>query len=108
MVAHVLGCIVWALPALSRQVLVLKVGSLAIAGSIFALLAGVQTTTTRSRWLLLIEGVLGVLAGMVALGWPALTVAALLLVIAAWAMATRIVEIAGAWRTDGGRARSGC
>ena len=46
----------------------------------------------------MIEGVLGVLAGLVAAFWPGLTALALLYFIAAWAIVSGILEIAGAIR----------
>ena len=97
--AIVFGLIVWTWPHMILHVLVLIFGIFAIAGGIFALLAGIRADTTRSRWLFIVEGILSVLAGIVALAWPAITAVALLFLIAAFAIATGIVEIIGAFRT---------
>lgn len=53
----------------------------------------------RRRWLHLAEGVVAALAGIVALAWPAITARALLYIIAAWAIVTGVLEMAGAFRT---------
>jgi uncharacterized membrane protein HdeD (DUF308 family) len=45
----------------------------------------------------LLLGLLDLAAGIVALAWPGVTVTALILVIAIWAFATGVVEIAGAF-----------
>ena len=99
--AILFGLLVWAWPAIALHVLVILFGIFSIAGGIFALLAGIRAVITRSRWLLIIEGVLSVLAGIIALGWPAITAVALLFVIAIWAIATGVTEIIGAFRTGG-------
>lgn len=99
--AIVFGLLVWTWPGIALHVLVIIFGIFAIAGGIFAILAGVRATTSGSRWLLIIEGCLGLLAGIVALGWPAITAVALLFLIAIWAIITGVVEILGAFRTGG-------
>jgi uncharacterized membrane protein HdeD (DUF308 family) len=48
------------------------------------------------RWVLIVEGVLGVLAGIVALVWLGLTALVLLYIIAFWAIFTGIAEIVAA------------
>jgi uncharacterized membrane protein HdeD (DUF308 family) len=47
---------------------------------------------------MLIEGLLGVLAGLVTLVWPGITAVALLFVIAFWALLTGIVELVSVFR----------
>lgn len=49
-------------------------------------------------WVLLIEGVAGLIAGVVAVMWPAITAVALTYVIAVWALVTGVLEIVAAVR----------
>ena len=61
--------------------------------------AAVRAAGEEDRWwLLLIQGILGVLASLVAFFWPGLTALALLYFIAAWAIVTGIMEIVAAIR----------
>ncbi len=99
--AIIFALLVWTWPHMVLHVLVLMFGIFALAEGIFAILAGIRTTSSRSRWLLIVEGVLAVLAGIVALAWPAITAVALLFLIAIWAIVTGVVEIIGAFRTGG-------
>jgi uncharacterized membrane protein HdeD (DUF308 family) len=61
---------------------------------VFALVAG----ALGRSWLLILEGVLGVVAGIIALVWPGITAIALLFVVAAWALLTGVAELAAAIR----------
>jgi len=66
---------------------------------VFAIVAAVRAEERDTRWwLLLAEGVLGVLAGIVAFVWPGLTALALLYLVAAWSIITGILQIVGAIR----------
>jgi uncharacterized membrane protein HdeD (DUF308 family) len=97
--AILFGFVLWTWPAMSLHILVMVFGIFAIAAGVFSTLAGVRAEDTRHRWLHIGEGMLAVLAGIVALAWPAITAVALLYLIAIWAIATGIAEIGGAFRT---------
>jgi uncharacterized membrane protein HdeD (DUF308 family) len=85
-----LAALFW--PGLTLFVLIVFFGAYALVDGIFAIVAGIRGTGGR-RWLLLAEGVLGVLAGLVAFFWPGMTALVLLYVIAAWAIFTGILKI---------------
>src|SRR5947209_7987824 len=83
---------IWPGPALA--VLIVLYGAYAIVDGVLALYAAVRSGD--NRWTFVIEGVIGIAAGLVAFVWPGITALALLFVIAAWAILTGIMEaIAG-------------
>ena len=97
--AIVFGVLAFLWPSITLFVLVLLFGAYMFVDGIFAIVAAVRAAGREARWwLLLIEGVLGVLAGLVAAFWPGLTALALLYFIAAWAIVSGILEIVGAIR----------
>ena len=83
--------LVW--PKLSLFVLVIMFGVFAVISGITAVVAALRNTEEQGWGFLLIEGILGILAGVVALVWPGITALAFLYLIAAWAILTGIVEI---------------
>jgi uncharacterized membrane protein HdeD (DUF308 family) len=85
-----LAALFWPGPTL--YVLIIFFGAYALVDGVFAIVAGIRGTGRR-RWLLLAEGVLGVLAGLVAFFYPDITALVLLYVIAFWAIFTGILEI---------------
>jgi uncharacterized membrane protein HdeD (DUF308 family) len=97
--AILFGILAFAWPGITLFVLVLFFGAYMLVDGIFAIVAAVRAAGEEDRWwLLLIEGILGVLAGLVAFFWPGLTALALLYFIAAWAIVTGIMEIVAAVR----------
>jgi uncharacterized membrane protein HdeD (DUF308 family) len=86
-------------PGLTLTVLVLLWGAYALVDGIFALVAAFRAAEIRMTWWpLVINGLLGIAAGVVAFVWPGITVLALLYLIAAWAILTGIAEIVAAVR----------
>lgn len=86
-----LAALLW--PGLTLLVLVAFFGAYVLVDGIFALVAGVRGSGGSRRWLLLAEGALGVVAGLVTLFWPGITALVLLYIIAFWAIFTGILEV---------------
>ena len=86
-------------PGLTWLVLVLMFGVYALVDGAFAMLSGLVSSKYSPRWwVFLLEGLVSVAAGVIALVRPGLAGFALILVIAAWAILTGILEIAAAIR----------
>jgi uncharacterized membrane protein HdeD (DUF308 family) len=90
-----IGALVW--PSLTLTVLVLLFGAYALVDGIFAVIAGIRAAgRTTNWWVLLSEGILGIVLGVLTLVWPSITALVLLVFIAVWAVLTGIMEIAAA------------
>ena len=76
--------------------LVLLFGAYALVDGAFALVAVFSGGAGGRRGGLLLEGILGIAAGVLTIIWPDLTATALLFFIAAWATVTGVFEIAAA------------
>src|SRR5947209_3523218 len=83
--------LVW--PQLSLTVLVLLFGVFAIISGITAVAAALRNRGEQGWGLLLFEGILSILAGVVALVWPGITALAFLYLLAAWAIIIGILEV---------------
>jgi uncharacterized membrane protein HdeD (DUF308 family) len=91
------GVLAFIWPHITLVVLVFLWGAYALVDGIFAVAAGIRSHGEYSRWwLLLIEGILGIIAGVVAFAIPAITAFVLLVLIGAWAIVTGIFEIGAA------------
>ncbi len=97
--AVIFGILAFIWPELTVTVLVVLFGIYAIWDGIFALISAFRRRATdRNWWLTLLEGVVSVIAGLVAFFYPGITALVLLYVIAAWAAITGIFEIIAAIR----------
>jgi uncharacterized membrane protein HdeD (DUF308 family) len=86
-------------PGIALEALILLFGAYALVDGVFAIVGIFGGTRGGTpHWLLLIEGVAGILAGLIAFVLPGLTAVLLLYLIAAWAIITGISEIATAIR----------
>jgi len=87
-----LAALFW--PGLVLAVLILLFGAYALVDGVLAIIAAFRSSRRSTRrGLLLIEGVIGILFGIIALVWPDLTALALLYIIAFWAILTGIARI---------------
>jgi uncharacterized membrane protein HdeD (DUF308 family) len=94
LVAVLFGLAALFLPGLVLEVVILLFGAYALVDGILAFAAAFRSSGRGMRRpLLLIEGVIGVLFGLVTLFWPGLTALALVYVVAFWAIFTGIARI---------------
>lgn len=97
--AIVFGLLAIFWPGLTLLILVWLFGVYAVVDGIFAILGGVRRAERRARdWLMVLRGIAGVAAGVIALVWTGITALVLLIVIAAWAISTGILEMMAAYR----------
>jgi uncharacterized membrane protein HdeD (DUF308 family) len=95
--AVIFGILAFVWPDITFTVLVLFFGAYALWDGVFALIGAFRTGGER-RWLLILEGLVGIAAGIVTFIWPGAASLAILTIIAAWAIMTGIFEIIAAIR----------
>jgi uncharacterized membrane protein HdeD (DUF308 family) len=95
--AIVFGVLALIWPGSAMLALVLVFGAFALADGIFAVAAAIASRSYFRRWwAVLLEGLAGIIIGILTFFWPNITALVLLYFIAAWAVITGIFEIAAA------------
>lgn len=94
--AILFGILAFVWPAMTLVTLILLYGAFAFVDGIFALVAAITGGAPAPRWWLAIVGLLGIAAGLATWFWPGLTALVLLYFIAAWSIATGVMQIIGA------------
>lgn len=95
-VAFGIVAVIW--PDVTLGVLVLLFGAYALADGVITLttaLFGTSLGGRRRGWLVL-EGVAGIVVGLITFAWPHITTVALRWLIAAWAIGTGVLEVGAA------------
>lgn len=97
-VAILFGIIALVWPGISLFVLVYLFGAYVLVNGVFALIGAFQMrSVTSAWWAILIEGLLGIVIGLMTFFWPGMTVLVLLMLIATWAVILGIFEIVAAF-----------
>ena len=91
--AVLFGIIALVWPKMTLSALVFVFGLFAVISGITAVAGALRNRGEQGWGLLLFEGILGILAGVVALVWPGITALAFLYLLAAWAIITGIMEL---------------
>lgn len=87
--------ILW--PGVALLTLALVWGAYALADGILALATAVSGPGAGTpRWWLVLVGISGIAAGVITFLWPGITVQVMLILIAAWAILTGVMEVTGA------------
>jgi len=97
--AVILGIVAILLPGPTLAAIVIVFGIYAIIDGILAIMAAVRGFRKKERWgAMLLQGIVGVIAGAIAVVWPGIGALALTYLVAAWALVTGAFEIAAAIR----------
>jgi uncharacterized membrane protein HdeD (DUF308 family) len=97
--AILFGILAFVWPGLTVFALVVLFGAFVLVDGIFALVAAFRAHGRGRRWgAFALEGVAGIVLGILTFFWPDVTAIALLYLIAAWSVVTGIFEIAAAIR----------
>ena len=92
--AIIFGILALAAPGVTLIVLIAFFGAYALIDGILAVFLAIRGRENHRNWgWLLVEGIAGILIGILTFRWPGVTVFVLLAFIAAWAIITGIMEI---------------
>jgi uncharacterized membrane protein HdeD (DUF308 family) len=96
--AVIFGVLALIWPGITVYVLVVLFGAYSLVDGLFAIGTAVFGNRPVSRGWLIVEGIAGVVIGIITFMWPGATALALLYLIAAWALVTGVLEIVAAIR----------
>lgn len=98
-VAILYGVLALVLPQLTLEILVLFFGAYMLVDGVFAIIAAFANRAGHDTWwVLLLEGLVGVAAGIITFLWPGVATLVLLYVVSFWAVVTGVLEIVAAVR----------
>jgi len=95
--AILFGILVLLQPGIALTSLILLWGAYAIIDGVMGVFVAIRHRSDYPQWwVTLLEGIVGILAGVAAIIWPGLTALVMLFLIAGWAIMTGILEIIAA------------
>src|SRR5215469_5405441 len=101
--AVIFGLIALIFPGIALLAIIYVFAAYALVDGITAAVVAIQTRSSSSRWwVLLLEGLVGVVIGILVFFWPGETALVLLYLVAIWAVITGIMELSGAFVVRGG------
>jgi uncharacterized membrane protein HdeD (DUF308 family) len=93
-VGVIFGVVAFIWPGITIAALVVIFGAYAIVDGFMNIVMGLSRTPVHRRsWVTTLQGIVGVIAGVLTFAWPAITALALVFFIGAWALVTGALEI---------------
>jgi uncharacterized membrane protein HdeD (DUF308 family) len=100
------GLICLLTPGIAIEVFVILFAAYMLVDGVFAIASGIKAARDGERWgLLILEGIVDLAAGLVAVLWPAITLIALIWIVAIWAIVSGSLMLGAAFtlKLDHGR-----
>ncbi len=95
--ATLFGLIAIFLPGITLEVMIIFFGAFLVVDGVVSFYVSLKGRGKGLNWgVLLLEGLLGIAVGVFTLIWPGITVLAIVLLVAFWAMVTGVLEIIAA------------
>jgi uncharacterized membrane protein HdeD (DUF308 family) len=92
------GLICLLTPGIAVQVFVILFAAYMLVDGVFAIISGIKAARNGERWgLLILEGIVDLAAGAVAVLWPAITLVALIWLVAVWAVVSGVLMLSAAF-----------
>jgi uncharacterized membrane protein HdeD (DUF308 family) len=96
--AIIFGLLCLLTPGIAIGALVLLFAAYMLVDGVFAIVSGIRAARSGERWgLLILEGVVDLAAGAIAVIWPAITLVALVWIVAIWAIVSGALMLAAAF-----------
>ena len=98
-VAILFGIAAFAMPFVTMLSLVVVFAAFSFVDGVFGIIMSVRGARKGERWIwLLLSGILGIVASAVAVLWPGITVLAVVILVAAWALVSGTFMLISAFR----------
>jgi uncharacterized membrane protein HdeD (DUF308 family) len=92
------GLICLLTPGLALEVFVILFAAYMLVDGVFAIASGIKAARNGERWgMLILEGIVDLAAGTVAVLWPAITLVALIWIVAIWAIVSGALMLSAAF-----------
>ena len=92
------GLICLLTPGVAVEVFVILFSAYMLVDGVFAIVSGIKAARSGERWgLLILEGIVDLAAGVVAFLWPAITLVALIWIVAVWAVVSGVLMLSAAF-----------
>jgi len=96
--AIIFGLLCLLTPGIAVGALVLLFAAYMLVDGVFAIISGIRAARSGERWgLLILEGIVDLAAGVIAVVWPAITLVALVWIVAIWAIVSGALMLAAAF-----------
>jgi uncharacterized membrane protein HdeD (DUF308 family) len=100
--AILFGIVLLVWPGVSLRALIVVFGAYSLVDGVVSLVTAFVSTSRDERWWLVLHGIAGIAAGIVAFAWTELSALALLYLIGTWAIILGAVEFVAALSGRGG------
>ena len=92
------GLICLLTPGVAVEVFVILFAAYMLVDGVFAIISGIKAARNGERWgMLILEGIVDLAAGAVAVFWPAITLVALIWIVAIWAIVSGALMLGAAF-----------